>query len=91
MTRPVSGPVPGKPVRHAYRWLAVIPPTALLGGIPFANRVEPYLFGLPFLLFWIVLWVLLTGPIMGLVYMLDEAAARRAATDPEYTDGGYQH
>ncbi|HEU4642704.1 MAG TPA: DUF3311 domain-containing protein [Gemmatimonadaceae bacterium] len=57
-----------------HRWLAVVPAIGLLGGVPFANRVEPYVLGLPFLLFWILLWVLLTAAIMGVVYALDRAA-----------------
>jgi len=54
-----------------FHWLAVIPPVALLAGIPFANRVEPYVLGLPFLLFWIVLWVVLTSVTMGVILLLD--------------------
>jgi hypothetical protein len=54
-----------------FHWLAVIPPVALLGGIPFVNRVEPYVLGLPFLLFWIVLWVVLTSVTMGVILLLD--------------------
>ena len=39
---------------------AGIPIAALTVAIPFVNRVEPRVFGLPFLLFWIGLWVFLT-------------------------------
>jgi hypothetical protein len=38
---------------------------------PFANRVEPFVLGLPFLLFWIVLWVVLTAVCMSIVYRTD--------------------
>jgi hypothetical protein len=41
-------------------FLAAIPLTALTVAVPFVNRVEPRVFGLPFLLFWIAAWVLLT-------------------------------
>lgn len=64
--------------RRAYHWLAALPAVFMLGGVPFANRVEPYVLGLPFLLFWILLWVVLTSGVMGLIYALDEADARRA-------------
>jgi uncharacterized protein DUF3311 len=74
-----SIPSASVPVRRIHRWLAAVPPVALLGGVPFANRVEPYVLGLPFLLFWVVLWVVLTGPVMGLIYALDAAAARQDA------------
>ena len=58
----------------ASRWslvLALIPALALTLGIPFANRLEPRVFGLPFLLTWIVAWILLTPPIMAAVHWLD--------------------
>ena len=60
----------------AHRWLALLPVIGMLGGVPFANRVEPYVFGLPFLLFWIVLWVVITSVVMGVVYALDRATLR---------------
>jgi hypothetical protein len=40
--------------------LAGIPIAALTVAIPFVNRVEPRVLGLPFLLFWTTLWVVLT-------------------------------
>jgi Protein of unknown function (DUF3311) len=51
--------------------LAALPFLGLLGGIPFANRVTPFVLGLPFILFWIVLWVALTSLIMFVIYRLD--------------------
>ena len=53
-----------------YRWLAVLPTLGLLGGVPFANRVRPYVLGLPFLLAWIVAWVVATSLIMALIFAL---------------------
>ncbi len=40
--------------------LAAIPIAALSLAVPLVNRVEPRILGLPFVLFWIVAWVLLT-------------------------------
>jgi hypothetical protein len=40
--------------------LAVIPALMLTFAIPLVNRVEPRVFGLPFLLVWIAVWVALT-------------------------------
>ena len=40
--------------------LAAIPIGALSVAVPFVNRVEPRVAGLPFVLAWIVAWVLLT-------------------------------
>jgi len=51
--------------------LAVLPFAGVLGGIFFANRVEPYVLGLPFALFWVTLWVLLTALIMAVIYRFD--------------------
>ncbi len=51
--------------------LAALPFLGFFLGIFFANRVEPYVFGLPFVMFWIALWVVLTSVIMGIIYMLD--------------------
>lgn len=71
-----------------YRWLAVIPTMGMLGGVPFANRVHPYVLGLPFLLAWIVAWVIVTVLTMWLIYTLDSARERSdtpPASDPAVT------
>ncbi len=39
---------------------AGIPIVALTVAVPFVNRVEPRILGLPFLLAWIAFWVVLT-------------------------------
>jgi hypothetical protein len=51
--------------------LSALPFIGVLVGIFFANHVEPYVLGLPFALFWVTLWVLLTAAIMAVVYHLD--------------------
>jgi hypothetical protein len=40
--------------------LAAIPIAALTVAVPLVNRIEPRVVGLPFLLAWILGWVLLT-------------------------------
>jgi hypothetical protein len=60
--------------RRPYHWLAVIPPLGMLGGVPFANRVRTLVLGWPFLLLWIVAWVILTAGCMALIYGLDRRA-----------------
>jgi membrane protein required for beta-lactamase induction len=50
---------------------AVIPALALVAGLPFANRLEPVVFGLPFLLFWILGWVVVTPAFLAVAYVLD--------------------
>jgi hypothetical protein len=57
-----------------YHLAAIVPTIGLLAGVPFANRVEPYVLGLPFLLFWIVAWVVATSGIMAAIWMLDRRA-----------------
>ena len=53
------------------KWLALVPFIGMLGGPFFVNRVTPFVLGMPFLLAWIVLWVVLTSAIMALIYRLD--------------------
>lgn len=53
------------------RWLAALPFLGMLVGPYFANRVEPLILGLPFLLAWLVFCVLATSAIMGVIYITD--------------------
>jgi hypothetical protein len=71
---------------RAYHALALVPPLALLAGLRFANRVEPYVFGLPFLLFWIVAWVVATSATMWLIWVLDRRRAIMSSKRVEKRD-----
>ena len=51
--------------------LAVISPIMLTFAVPLANRVEPRVFGFPFLLAWIFVWVALTPLCLYGVYRLE--------------------
>lgn len=51
--------------------LAVVPLLALLSAPYVANRLEPRILGMPFLLGWIVAWVLITSVVMALILKLD--------------------
>ena len=62
------------------RWLAVLPFLGILVGVPLLNRVEPLVFGMPLVLAWIVLWILLTAAIMAIIYACDPA--NRDAAEP---------
>ncbi|MGR5996485.1 DUF3311 domain-containing protein [Bacillus cereus] len=53
--------------------LALIPVLCLVVGPIFANSVTPYVLGMPFLLFWVLLSVFITSFCMGLVYVFDPA------------------
>jgi hypothetical protein len=64
------------PARRAYRLrayhlLAAVPAIGMLGGVPFANRVPGLVLGMPFLLLWILGWVIATSGCMALLYGLD--------------------
>jgi membrane protein required for beta-lactamase induction len=49
------------------------------GVVPF-NRIRPLVFGLPFIMFWIVLWVLLVGAGFVLLNAAETRAESRAQT-----------
>ena len=53
--------------------LALLPFLGILGGISFANRATPYVLGMPFILFWVVMWVVITSGLMAIVFKLDPA------------------
>ncbi|WP_116138763.1 DUF3311 domain-containing protein [Trinickia diaoshuihuensis] len=55
------------------RLLAVLPFAGILLGVPFVNRVEPLVLGMPLVLAWIVFWVVMSAVIMAVVYQLDPA------------------
>lgn len=65
------------------RVLAALPFIGILLGIPFVNRVEPLLLGMPFVLGWIVAWVVLSSIIMAIVYRLDPSNRQIAADSEE--------
>ncbi|MED1796966.1 DUF3311 domain-containing protein [Brevibacillus nitrificans] len=53
------------------RLLALVPFIGMLGFLPVVNRVTPFVFGMPFVLFWMVLWTVLTSVCMAIIYKLD--------------------
>ncbi|EFL21311.1 putative membrane protein [Streptomyces himastatinicus ATCC 53653] len=73
--RPVCGVRPAQEVLDVkpIHLLGAIPFLGILGGIFFVNRVTPYVLGMPFILFWLVLWVVLISATMAVIYRLDPA------------------
>lgn len=59
--------------------LALLPVVGILGAPWFANRVEPFVLGMPFLLAWIVGWVLMASVVMGVIRIVDERIERDTA------------
>lgn len=58
-------------VRRLKVGLAIVPGFMLTFAIPFVNRVDPRVFGVPLLLAWITLWVALTPLFLWGVYRLE--------------------
>ncbi len=61
---------------------ASIPVLALIAALPFVNRLEPVLLGLPFLLFWTVGWVLATPAFLAVAYFISRRADDADAGSP---------
>ncbi|MFD4704743.1 DUF3311 domain-containing protein [Gottfriedia sp. NPDC058432] len=61
----------GEQVRNYFKLLLIFPFIGMCVLLPLANRIEPFIFGVPFLLFWIVLWMILSSVILFIVYKLD--------------------
>jgi hypothetical protein len=62
-------------MKKGTRWaliLGAVPFITLVFALPFVNRVHPVILGLPFLLFWILLWVLLTPAILFAAYIIEK-------------------
>jgi hypothetical protein len=49
-----------------------IPFLTLVFALPFVNRIEPVVLGLPFVLFWILLWVVLTPAVLWAAYKIEK-------------------
>ena len=54
-----------------YHLLGLIPFIMILGFSSWANHVKPIVLGMPFLLFWVVLWTVLSSLIMWIIFKLD--------------------
>ncbi|MBC1458311.1 DUF3311 domain-containing protein [Listeria newyorkensis] len=52
--------------------LLIIPFIFILVGMPFANRIQPMVLGMPFNLFWVAAGILLSTCILGIVYHFDK-------------------
>lgn len=62
---------------------ASLPFITLVLAIPWANRVEPMIWGMPFLLWWIVVNVLLTSVWLRLAFYFEQKVARQTAARNE--------
>lgn len=55
--------------------LALIPFVAMCFTVPLWDRIEPMVLGLPFNLFWLIAWIVLSSGCMSLAYRLECARA----------------
>ncbi|WP_286230053.1 DUF3311 domain-containing protein [Neobacillus mesonae] len=53
-------------------FLAFIPVVGFLIGVPLTNRIEPYVLGLPFSMFWIVLCVVISSLTVWVMYKFEQ-------------------
>ncbi len=52
--------------------IGILPFLTLVFALPFVNRIEPMILGLPFILFWILSWVILTPLILLAAYLVEK-------------------
>lgn len=51
--------------------LSIIPFIGSLGALPFVNKIDLYILGMPFIFFWVVLWTVLISGFLWLIYHFD--------------------
>ncbi len=65
---------------HTPSWPALavglVPFAAVCFSVPLWDRVEPLVLGLPFNLFWLILWILATPLVMWLAYRIETKGGR---------------
>jgi hypothetical protein len=59
----------------------LIPFVAMCFSVSLWDRVYPMVLGLPFNLFWLILWTVLTTPFMWLAYRLESSRGRDSLSD----------
>ncbi|MGA2083507.1 MAG: DUF3311 domain-containing protein [Holophaga sp.] len=57
--------------------LTLIPFAWTIGGLPFANRVRPFVLGLPFLAFWVLMGIPIGFLCLLAIWKLEHRATRR--------------
>jgi uncharacterized protein DUF3311 len=57
--------------------LGVIPFFAMCLSVSLWDRIEPRIFGLPFNLFWLIAWIVLSSLCMAAAYRVETARARK--------------
>jgi Protein of unknown function (DUF3311) len=57
--------------------LAAIPFVAMCFSVPLWDRIHPMLLGLPFNLFWLISWIVVSSGCLWAIYRLEAARERR--------------
>ncbi|RZU42518.1 DUF3311 domain-containing protein [Edaphobacter modestus] len=60
--------------------IGLIPFIGMCLTVPWWDRVTPMIFGLPFNLFWLVLWIILTSGCMALANRVEERGRKKGTT-----------
>jgi hypothetical protein len=58
-------------ILDAIKLLLFVPFIGFLVFLPYANKIEPYILGMPFLLFWVAFWMVMASIILMIVYKFD--------------------
>jgi hypothetical protein len=64
-------------------WWLTVPFLVFVAALPFVNRVDPVVLGLPFLFFWVLIGVLVS-PLA--IWLASRGDPRFTANEPEATD-----
>jgi len=70
-----------KPSRSAL-FLGLIPFVGMCFSVPLWDRVRPMLFGLPFNLFWLICWIVLTTACLWAAYRVESAIDEQRGSTP---------
>jgi hypothetical protein len=62
--------------------LGLIPFTAMCFSVPLWDRIDPMLFGLPFNLFWLISWIVLSTVCMWAAYRVETARNKQDSGKP---------
>ncbi len=69
----ISSPVSVKKPSAGALLLGLIPFAAMCFSVPLWDRIEPMLFGIPFNLFWLISWIVLSPVCMWAAYRVETA------------------
>lgn len=68
---PANADPPARPPSIAAVAIALVPCTAICFSVVLWDRIYPFVLGLPFNIFWLMFWILLTPPIMWQAYRIE--------------------